>query len=176
MKRLLLLRHARAAPGGGQDDFDRALTSSGGADAGRMGDYLVSQGLTPDIVVFSGARRTRETAEIVIGRLGRAVEAQEENAVYEATRHLILALLRQIPDNVSSVLLVGHNPGMSEVANLLVGKGDKQARQRLSAKYPTCGLAVIEFDGSSWTNLAAHAARLETFVTPADLGLPQKAE
>ena len=171
MKRLLLLRHAKATPGNRGDDFERELTRSGEIDASRMGDFLASQGLAPEIVLFSGARRTRETAEIVIGRLGSPVERHQENALYEATRHLILALLRQLPDKVGSALLVGHNPGMSDVANVLAGKGDKPARLRLAAKYPTCGLAVLEFEGPSWANLAAHAARLEGFVTPADLGL-----
>jgi phosphohistidine phosphatase len=174
MKRLLLLRHAKTEPGNGRDDFERALTPSGEIDAARIGDFVASQGLAPQMVVYSGARRTRDTAEIVITRLGREVERHEENALYEATRHLILALLRQLPDKVESVMVVGHNPGMGDVANVLAGKGDKPNRLRLAAKYPTCGLAVLEFEGESWTNLAAHAARLEGFVTPADLGLRQQ--
>ena len=171
MKRLLLLRHAKAAPGDGYDDFERELTESGGVDAAQMGDFLAAQDLVPDLVVYSGARRTRETAEIVMGRWARAVEAYEENAIYDATRHLILGLLRKLPDRVNSVMVVGHNPGMGDVANALAGKGEKHERLRLAAKYPTCGLAVLEFEGPSWADLSAHAAKLDRFVTPADLGL-----
>ncbi len=170
MKRLLLLRHAKAAPGDGYDDFERELTESGGADAARMGDFLASQGLAPDLVVYSGARRTRETAEIVMGRWPSAVEARQDNGIYDATRHLILAMLRRLPDDAGCVMIVGHNPGMGEVANALAGKGEKPERLRLAAKYPTCGLAVLEFDGPSWANLSAHGAKLDRFVTPAELG------
>jgi len=171
MKRLLLLRHAKAAPGDGRDDFGRELTPSGEIDAARMGDFVASQRLDPEIVVYSGARRTRDTADIVISRLFRPVERLEDNALYEATRHLILARLRQLPDKFDSALVVAHNPGMSEVAAVLAGEGDKPTRLRLAAKYPTCGLAVLEFKAVNWADLAAHAARLAGFVTPADLGL-----
>jgi phosphohistidine phosphatase len=171
MKRLLLLRHAKAAPGIGRDDFERELTASGEVDARGIGDFLASHDLIPELILYSGARRTRETAEIVIGRLNGEVERQENNGLYDASRYLILALLRQISDKFATVLVVGHNPGMSEVAYSLSGAGDKPIRQRLAAKYPTCGLAVLEFEGDSWAGLAAHVARLEAFVTPADLGL-----
>jgi len=171
MKRLLLLRHAKAAPGDGRDDFERELTPSGAIDAAHMGDFLSRHDLAPDLVVYSGARRTRETAEIVMGRLASAVEAREDNAIYDATWRLILALLRRLPDEAHSVMIVGHNPGIGDIANVLAGKGEKQSRLRIAAKYPTCGLAVLEFDGPNWANLSAQGAKMERFVTPEDLGL-----
>jgi phosphohistidine phosphatase len=169
MKRLLLLRHAKAVPSAEGDDFDRGLTASGERDAERIGDYIAARGLTVDFVLCSGARRTLDTARIVTGRWSRPVETLVENALYEATWRLILALLRELPPAASTALLVGHNPGIGDIANHLAGEGDRDARLRMAGKYPTCGLAVIEFSAASWSNLGPRAGRLLWFVTPADL-------
>ena len=171
MKRLLLLRHAKAVASVDGDDFDRGLTASGEADAERVGDYIAAQGLQTDFVLCSGARRTVDTARIVIGRWSRPVETFAENALYEATWRLILALLRDLPSSASSALLVAHNPGVSDIGNQLAGEGDRNARLRMASKYPTSGLAVIELPAAGWTDLSPRSGKLERFVTPADLGL-----
>ena len=93
MRRLLLLRHAKAAPLTLEDDFERTLTESGRADALRVGQWLAGHNLVPDRCLFSGAARTRETYEIVASAFPREIEAVEQNALYEATRFLILGLL-----------------------------------------------------------------------------------
>jgi phosphohistidine phosphatase len=92
-----------------------------------------------------------------------------QNALYEASRFLILGLLREFPADARMHLVVGHNPGMADVAALLAGEGAAMDRLRLGAKFPTCALAVIAFDRPNWSELAAGAGRLEHFVTPADL-------
>jgi len=171
MRRLLLLRHSKAAPGQGVDDFDRELTASGQIDATHIGDEIVKTGFIPDLTVFSGALRTRETAEIVAARFPHIVEAMEENALYEATRYLVLALLRALPDSAQSVLVVGHNPGIADIANQLTGEGAKDDRLRMASKYPTSALAVLEMKLDHWADLEPRSARLLRYVTPSDLGL-----
>ena len=169
MRRLLLLRHAKAVPLSRDDDFGRELTASGRADARRMGAWIEAKGLAPDRAIYSGAARTRETFGLVAEALAQWPEAQEVNALYEATRCLVMGLLRELPGGARAHLVVGHNPGMGDVANLLTGEGPASDRLRLQSKFPTCALAVIAFDRPAWSDLAAGAGRLEAFITPADL-------
>jgi phosphohistidine phosphatase len=169
MRRLLLLRHAKAAPLTQEDDFDRALTEGGRDDARRIGQWMAQENFVPDRCLYSGAARARETYEILATALPRAVEAVEQNALYEATRFLILGLLRELPASARAHLIVGHNPGMAEVANLLTGEGAAAERLRLASKFPTAALAVIAFDRPDWSELGPRTGRLERFVTPGDL-------
>jgi len=171
MRRLLLLRHAKAEPWDHRDDFDRELTERGQDDARHIGDLLVGSDLLPDLIVYSGALRTRQTAEAVASRLPRAVEALEENALYEATRYLVLEVLRDLPESAHTVLVVAHNPGIGDIASYLAGDGPKDQRLRMASKYPTSGLAVLEFEIANWSKIEPHRARLNRFVSPADLGL-----
>jgi len=169
MRRLLILRHARAVPLSSEDDFGRVLTDRGRDDARRMGAHLVERALSPDRAIYSGAARTRETLEIVAETQPEPFEAVRQNALYEANRFLIMGLLRDFPAGARTHLVVGHNPGMADVAALLAGDGGTIDRMRLAAKFPTCALAVIAFDRADWSDLAPGVGRLEHFVTPADL-------
>lgn len=169
MRRLLLLRHAKAVPLSLEDDFARELTESGRNDARRIGSFLAERRLSPDRALYSGAARTRETCALVAEAQPRPFEAVEQNALYEASRFLIMGLLRELPVEARAHLVVGHNPGMADVANLLSGEGGSRDRLRMQAKFPTCALAVIAFDRPDWSHLAAGVGRLEHFVTPADL-------
>jgi phosphohistidine phosphatase len=169
MRRLLLLRHAKAVAHSFDDDFNRELTERGQEDARRIGEWIAREALAPDLCVYSGAARTRETCEIVAGALPRPVETIEENALYDASNSLILGLLRALPDSARAALVVGHNPGMGEVASLLSGDGPASERLRLAARFPTAALAVIVFGGPDWASLAPRAGRLEWFVTPKDI-------
>lgn len=168
MRRLLLLRHAKAVPLSFGDDYDRALTDRGRADARRMGEWIAAATLAPDCCLYSGAARTRETFEIVAGALPRSIEAKEESALYDAPSQRILGLVRGLPASVGAALVVGHNPGMAELANLLTGEGGSAERRRLAARFPTSALAVIAFDRPDWSGLAPRTGRLESFVTPGD--------
>jgi phosphohistidine phosphatase len=169
MRRLLLLRHAKAVPQSCEDDFGRVLTESGRNDARRIGEWMAGENLIPDRALYSGAARARETYEIVAKALPGAREAVEQNALYEATRFLIVGLLRELPASARSHLVVGHNPGMADVAHLLTGEGAASERLRLAAKFPTAGLAVIAFDRPDWSDLGPRTGRLERFVAPGDL-------
>jgi phosphohistidine phosphatase len=169
MRRLLLLRHAKAVSLSYDDDFGRVLTEGGREQARKIGEWMTGAKLVPDRCLYSGAARTRETFDIVAAALPRAVEATEQNALYEATRFLILGLLRELPASARAPLVVGHNPGMGEVANLLAGEGAASERLRMAAKFPPAALAVIAFDRPDWSDLAPRSGRLERFVTPADV-------
>jgi phosphohistidine phosphatase len=165
MRRLLLLRHAKAeksAPGG--SDFDRALASRGREDAPKIGVYLAHHGLNPDLVVASPAKRTRQTWELVAAALSRAPKVAWEDRLYNAESGTILDLVRRL--DVPTVLLVGHNPGLHDFSRLMIASGDVDARERLNEGLPTAGLLAIDFALPTWRKLHAHSGRLDRFVSP----------
>jgi phosphohistidine phosphatase len=169
MYRLLLLRHAKAVPFGVGGDHERALTEGGREDARRMGDYLAREHLLPDFAAVSDARRTRETWELV-SEGWRKPPVRFEPRIYEAPTDTLWSLLRRSPDDMRTLLCVGHNPGVAELAIELIGFGDRYAQARLRAKFPTCSLAILDINVDAWSQAAPGAARLDRFVTPAALG------
>lgn len=170
MRRLLLLRHAKAErsiPGG--PDRDRRLVDRGRADAGGMGAYMATHALRPDRVLVSPAARAQETWEQVAAAFKPAPPASPVERLYDATAHTILDAIREMPDTVQTILIVGHNPGLHELALLLVASGDVEARERLREKLPTSGLVSIDFAFDRWNELHPRSGRLERFVTPRSL-------
>jgi phosphohistidine phosphatase len=165
----MLLRHAKSARPVGVADMDRPLAARGRDAAPRMGRYLAEEGLLPDLVVVSAARRTRETWELVEPHVD-ATEIRFDARIYEAPASRLLAVVRASPSSARSVLMIGHNPGFEDFAKLLVGHGDRYAFARLTQKYPTAGLAVIDFDRENWSEIAPRSGRLDRFVTPKSLG------
>jgi len=167
MRRLLLLRHAkseRLEPGG--RDRDRVLAKRGRADAPKVGAYMVRHALKPDLAVVSPAARTRETWELVAGAFDVAPAVNFEERIYEAPPQAVLQVIKQTAPEVETLLVVGHNPGLQELAVTLIAAGDVEARQRLKEDFPTSALAVINFALTDWRRLHRHAGRLEHFVTP----------
>ncbi len=163
MPELLLLRHAKArwaAPG--QRDFDRALDSSGIEDARRLGAHLRRNGVKIARIAASAATRSRQTVE-AMALDGTSTTYLRD--LYEATPAQALDIIRQQADG-DSLLIVGHNPVMEELAIALVRDGDMD--DRLRSGFPTCALAIIGLS----TALAAiepGTGRLETFISPVDL-------
>ncbi len=166
MRRLLLLRHAkteRAAPG--QGDRDRTLTARGRADAPIIGAYMVRQRLVPDIVLVSPATRAQETWALVAACFSKEPRVVKDQRVYNAGPETLVGLIREAHE-APTLLIVGHNPGLQDLAAQLIASGDRQAREGLSEKLPTSGLVVIEFAFDDWARLHANAGRLERFVSP----------
>ena len=170
MRRLLLLRHAKAErlqPGG--RDHDRVLAARGRADAKTLGAYLARHALIPDRAVVSTAARTRETWTLLAAAMGQTPPASFEERLYNAGAEAILAVVKETKPAVRTLMVIGHNPGLHEGARLLIASGDVEARERLNEGLPTTGLAVIDFAGKDWRKLHPHGGRLERFVTPRSL-------
>lgn len=115
---LLLMRHAEAESGFGVDDIDRSLTDRGRSQAENVGRLLAAQGYTPDHVLCSSARRTRQTLEGVLGALGPspAPETDFSEAVYSAGADTLLELITYVPAEAGSVLVTAHNPAVAKLA------------------------------------------------------------
>ena len=170
MRHLLLLRHAKAAPLAGGGDHARPLALRGREDAARLGAWLRERRLTPDLAIVSDARRARETADIVLAGMPEKISRQLEPRVYNATPQTLLAFAQGAPDTAQAVMMIGHNPGFAELARALTGYGDRYASARLTAKFPTCGLAILDFDVETWADIGPRAGRLDSFITPAAPG------
>jgi phosphohistidine phosphatase len=169
MLRLLLFRHAKTARESGGGDHDRPLTKRGEEDSRRIGRYLTDEQLLPDLAVASDSRRTRQTLDIALKAANQHPQTRLDRAVYLAEPHTLLDLIRRTPAEVRTLMMIGHNPGMADLATLLTGFGDRYAFARMSAKFPTSGLAVLDFPVERWEEVKEHGGRLDRFVTPAAL-------
>jgi phosphohistidine phosphatase len=132
-----------------------------------MGGYIAHHSLIPDRVLCSPARRTRDTwAGISAQQWPAAVDIVFDDRLYGATRHSILSIVRAQDDVSRSLLLIGHNPGLQEAAELLIAAGDVELRERLREKFPTAALAVIDFALDRWNRVHERSGKLDRYVTP----------
>src|SRR5437764_246511 len=145
MLRLMLLRHAKADHPSGIDDRDRPLAERGVEESRLMGRFMALNGLIPTLALVSSARRTRQTWELAAMAFPDPIAEREEPRLYDASSEKMLSLVNEIDAGVPSLLVVGHNPGLSELASQLSGRGDAALLARLHDGLPTAGLAVIGF-------------------------------
>lgn len=165
MLRLIVFRHAKAVPHGAAPDFERALAPRGVEAAAEMGRMLADEHLLPDLALVSPALRTRQTWEAAAMALS-GIPVRHEDGIYDAPSKRLLDLVRSVPDDVRTLVMVGHNPGIADLAQLLVGHGDRYAFSRMRAKYVTGAIAVVDFDVDRWVDVKPGAGRLDRFVTP----------
>lgn len=165
---LLLLRHAKAVIGEGMDDFDRPLAPRGEQAAQAMGHYMAANGLVPDLVLCSPARRTTQTWEIAARELPPTL-VKPVAALYDfGDGEVLLGVIREQAGAAKRLLLVTHNPATQHLALVLAGTGDAALRRQMLEKYPTAGLAVLSAT-AGWPELAEGECCLEAFIRPRDL-------
>ena len=171
MKTLYLLRHAKSSwDDPTLDDFDRPLAARGRAAAPRIGAFMRAHGLIPEIVVCSSARRARETWALVADALDAEIETTRTDELFHGSPFRLLTVLRRAPDSAASLALVGHSPGIENLAARLSGPGsDVAGLNRLRGKFPTAALAVIELNVERWDAVEEGGGRLIRFVRPRDL-------
>ena len=160
-RRLVILRHAKAERGS-TTDHERPLSSRGRADAIAAGRWLAESKLAPDLVLCSTATRARETWVLAATELEDGIPTTFERDAYHADATDLLTLLRQTPDDVATLLVVGHNPGLHYLVLGLVGSGPEKLRREAQEHLATAGLAVVEFSGS-WATLTEGEGTLTEF-------------
>lgn len=167
---LHLLRHVKSSWDiEGLKDFDRPLARRGERAAGALAAFLKQNGIAPDLILCSAARRTQDTLAGVRSGLPKGVTVEVTRALYEVGADRILELVRAVDPTVRTLMLVGHNPGLESLAMFLAGKGsDKDARAALNRKFPSGAFASLEFQGA-WADLDGGSARLTKLTTPKDL-------
>jgi len=170
MLTLILLRHAKSSwSNPALPDFDRPLANRGLKDAPLMGKAMAERGIEPELVLCSAARRTRDTLDLVLPELKVEPEVVYDEALYHASPAKMLEILHGVRPGVNRVMLVGHNPELQAFALDLVGAGPKHFRDRLMTKYPTAGLAVINFAAGLWKSVTVNSGTLNLFLAPKDV-------
>jgi phosphohistidine phosphatase len=168
VRRVYLLRHAKSS---WEDlslaDDERPLAPRGRKAAKRMARHLRHDAIRPDLVLCSTALRAKQTLERIEPALGGA-PTRVEPGLYAASAETLLTRLRRLPDDVVSVMVIAHNPGLRDLASMLASGG--RALPRLRAKYPTCALATLDIDSETWPKLQPGEAELVNLVTPGDIG------
>ncbi|WP_340562622.1 SixA phosphatase family protein [Streptomyces sp. GSL17-111] len=163
-RRMVLLRHAKAdwpeVP-----DHERPLAERGRKDAPLAGGWLASQGISPELTLCSTAARTRETWKLLVPQLPKRPRTVYEERLYDASPGEIIAVVNEVPDDVRELLVIGHNPGMQGLAEVLTGSAEPEARGRMERGFPTSAMAVLTVEGS-WKSVEPGAGRLVDFWAP----------
>ncbi len=158
MKKLYIVRHAKASWEEEQTDFERLLSKRGRQDAGLMCDKLAEYHISPQYVLCSNARRTRETWEILSQTLSAVGQVDLSNDLYLASAQQLAMQIARLPETVSSAMIIAHNPGVSMLTNYLTGEE--------SINFPTLGIASILLTIDNWQELAGGVGVLENFIYP----------
>lgn len=160
MKRIVLVRHAKAVPYGYEDDFNRDLTDRGENDAALVSSELVKKGIAPDLLISSPAKRALKTARIFAENL-----AYEKNQIVEfkdiyggLTTSEFVELIQSLPDDAETVLFFGHNPGFHFFTGNLL--------KQFNLDMPTCATVGIDFKADNWKNVEAQTGEMAFRIVP----------
>jgi phosphohistidine phosphatase len=162
---IVLLRHAKA-DWPSVPDHERPLADRGRLDASAAGRRFADDGITPDLAVCSTAERTRETWKLAAHELPHRPKTVYDERLYDASLGELLALLGETPEQIDSLVLIGHNPGMHALAGALAGSAEGDAQTRMNRiGFPTAAFAVLTFSGP-WKSVEHGVARLTGFWSP----------
>lgn len=168
MKHLLLLRHAQALPATGGNDIDRVLSPKGMDDARALGKTLRQRGITPDQIICSAATRTRQTCEKLLEGLNTEVHTTFTRSIYDATPGDLFQIIQTADSAAKTLLLIGHNPTIYELAIRLAAQGSDTLLNHLSMGYAPATLSHIETDIESWADIAPDRCRLTALLDPVE--------
>ncbi|MYW66648.1 histidine phosphatase family protein [Streptomyces sp. SID8379] len=166
-RRIVLFRHAKA-DWPQVSDHERPLAERGRRDAPVAGRRLADSGIPIDLALCSTAARTRETWKLAVAELAERPRTVYEERVYEASPGELIAVLNETPDDVNNLVLIGHNPGVHGLVEVLAGGAEGDARVRLDRRgFPTSAFAVLTFTGS-WKGLEPGTATLSDYWAPSE--------
>jgi phosphohistidine phosphatase len=160
MIKLVIVRHAKSSWDNPElDDFDRPLNNRGKKDAPEMGRRLAQRNITPDKIITSPAKRAAATAKRIAAEIFFPKKnISKEPAFYEASVEDFLSVLKEVSQNVKTLMIFSHNPGLTNLANYLSNAG--------IYNIPTCGVVEIEFENSSWSAIGKHSGKMVSFDYP----------
>ncbi|HEY5072684.1 MAG TPA: histidine phosphatase family protein [Caulobacteraceae bacterium] len=157
MRRLILFRHAKAEAGpSGGEDFERTLTGRGRRDALAMGRVLAEEGFAPDLALVSSALRATQTWDGT-SMAFKEVRIEVRDVLYNASPHSILQEIRRVADGAQTLMTIGHNPGLQELAVRLLQEGSGSAAdvRRLGTQFPPATAVVFLVDEAGRCSLEA---------------------
>ncbi|MCW4466883.1 histidine phosphatase family protein [Glutamicibacter sp. MNS18] len=169
LRRLILLRHAKADYPLGVADHDRPLAARGNREAPAAGRWLVENNLIPDYILCSDALRTRATCSWVLSELGdKGPTPYLDSRIYSASTSQLCSIINETPDTVTTLLVIGHQPVLQDLAlRLASAHSDEESVYELAMNYPTLGLTVLETE-HSYAHLDARDAKVTHFAVPRD--------
>ncbi len=166
-RRLVLLRHAKSDwESDATRDFDRPLAERGVAAGAQVARSLGERGLLPEWVLCSPAVRTRATWDFVAAHLELPAVEVFDPALYLASARALLARIRETPARVSSVMVIGHNPGLQDLAAELARRTEQGIGEAVTTKFPTAAVLAVEIDGNGWEGVGSEPHRLLAWYTP----------
>ena len=166
---LYLWRHAKAAKGDATlADFDRPLTKEGVRGAAEMAGVIAARNDRPTRIICSTAQRTRETLAPFLAASDREASIDLTRRVYDASTETLLSLILREPSGTTSLMLIGHNPGLETLARLLAGSGDEPTLHRFRRGYPPGAFALLRFEAGAWAEIAPGDGTLVAYETPTD--------
>ncbi|MFI9240993.1 SixA phosphatase family protein [Streptomyces sp. NPDC053086] len=166
-RRIVLFRHAKA-DWPQVADHERPLAERGRTDAAVAGRKLADTGIAFDLALCSTATRTRETWKLAVHELAHRPRTVYEERVYEASPGELIAVLNELPDDVRSVIMIGHNPGVHGLADILAGSAEGDARERMNRRgFPAAGFVLLSYDGP-WKGVEPGVATLTDYWAPSE--------
>jgi len=169
VRTIILLRHGKSSWSDATvADIDRPLAPRGERAAKRIAKYMRRKRIRPGLVLCSPSLRTRQTLGAIEPSLGKGSLVELVPEIYAASEGELLERLQALPDSVGSVMLIGHNPGLHDLALTLASRGADLPQ--LEQKFPTGALATLVVHSESWANLSPGEAELVDYVVPRQLG------
>jgi phosphohistidine phosphatase len=166
-RRIVLFRHAKA-DWPQVNDHERPLAERGRMDAAVAGRKLVDSGIPFDLALCSTATRTRETWKLAVQEFPHRPKTVYEERIYEASPGELIAVLNETADDVHNILLIGHNPGIQGLAEVLSGSAEPEPRERMTRRgFPAAAFAVLSFTGP-WKSLEPGVATLLDYWAPSE--------
>jgi phosphohistidine phosphatase len=167
MKRLFLLRHVKSSWDDAMlDDHERPLAPKGRRIAEQLCRYLLDQEISPALVLCSSALRTRQTLAELMPAIRAEATLRIERGLYGADAEALLRRIREVPEAAPTIMVIGHNPGMQDLAGRLAAGGAKASE--IEESYPAGALAIFYVE-NGWSGLDARSATISAFVMPRDL-------
>jgi phosphohistidine phosphatase len=162
LRRIVVVRHATAEPTAASD-IERELLEEGRRDATEAGAWLASRDVAADHALVSAATRTRQTWDRIAEGAGWSLEPSLDSGLYTAGPETALDLMREVPEDAATLVVVGHNPTVAYLANMLDdGEGDPDVANQMAMGYPACAVTLFEYAGA-WPDLDAATATLVAF-------------
>ncbi|GAA3889404.1 histidine phosphatase family protein [Streptomyces lacrimifluminis] len=166
-RRIVLFRHAKA-DWPQVADHERPLADRGRKDAAVAGRKLADTGIPFDLALCSTATRTRETWKLAVQEFPQRPKTVYEERIYDASPGELVALLNETPDDIRNVVMIGHNPGVQALTDILAGESEADPRARLTSRgFPAAAFAILSFTGS-WKGLEPATATLLDFWAPTE--------